>query len=85
MSDTDDTTPASYSEAGPGTYSTEEHLEAQQTQASASNGEPLHPELDPESELEDPADVGKKPPAPIDTAHTGPVTAGDVTDDDGTK
>lgn len=83
MSDTDETTPASYSEAGPGTYSTEEHLEAQQTQASASNGEPLHPELDPDSDLNDPADVGKTPPAPFDSAPTDPATSGNGTDGGG--
>lgn len=64
----DNETPASYNEAAPGSYSTEEHLKAQQEQTSAVNGEPLHPELSEESDLDDPAQVGQKPPAPVDTA-----------------
>lgn len=67
MSDTEQT-PPEYNEAGPGQYSTEEHLKAQQEQTSAVNGEPLHPELSSDSELTDPAQVGQTPPTPVDSA-----------------
>lgn len=60
--------PATYNEAAPGAYSTEEHLKAQQEQTSAVNGEPLHPELSDESNLSSPEEVGQKPPAPQDSA-----------------
>lgn len=67
MTDTEPT-PASYNEPGPGAYSAEEHLKAQQEQTSAVNGEPLHPELSDESKLDDPAEVGQTPPSPQDSA-----------------
>jgi hypothetical protein len=67
MADTEET-PARYNDPAPGQYSTEEHLKAQQEQTSAVNGEPLHPELSEDSELDDPAEVGQTPPKPQDSA-----------------
>lgn len=77
--------PASYNEPAPGAYSTEEHLKAQQAQTSAVNGEPLHPELSDESELADPAEVGKKPATPKDSAEEAGVSDDGGKHGDGSK
>lgn len=59
--------PATYNEPGPGQYSVEEHLKAQQEQTSAGTGDPLHPELSDESNLTDPSQVGAKGPGPLES------------------
>lgn len=77
--------PATYNEAAPGEYSVAEQLKAQQEQTSASNNEPLHPELSDDSELTDPSEVGKKGASVIDTAPTEPATDAEGAEDGGSK